>query len=207
MTRPTKILPLPFVFFLVLATPAFAQSADESQASGANEESGENSGALALSMGLEDDGELTIGTIYLEDAYGDWELRCIKSEESADPCQLYQLIDDDQGNPMAEISIFTVEHEKPAVAGATVVTPLETLLTQRLSMSIDEGEVRRYPFSWCSQIGCFSRIGLVQEDIEAFRNGSEATFMVVPAAAPDQRVNLPVSLNGFAAGYAALEAR
>ena len=38
-----------------------------------------------------------------------------------------------------------------AVAGATVLTPLETLLTQMVTLTIDGGKAKRYPFTWCDQ--------------------------------------------------------
>ena len=51
---------------------------------------------------------------------------------------------------------------------------------------------------------CFSRVGFTADDIVGFRRGSQAMMTIRPAAAPDQTVNLRVSLQGFTAGYEAV---
>jgi len=73
-------------------------------------------------------------------------------------------------------------------------------------MAVDSGEVRVYPFAFCRQIGCFSRLGLTAEDIAGFRAGVVANVIIVPAAAPDQTVNLRASLSGFTAAWNAIVA-
>ncbi len=42
------------------------------------------------------------------------------------------------------------------------------------------------------------------EEIASFKKGATATFSISPFVAPDQKVNLPVSLKGFTAGYDAM---
>jgi len=160
---------------------------------------------LALSMGNE--GPVP-GDVYVEATFSDWELRCIKSEGGGvDPCQLYQLLKDPKGNPVAEINIFPLPAGQEVAAGATVITPLETLLTQALAMSVDGSAPKKYPFSWCSTVGCFARMGFAEADIKALKRGVLATLTIVPVAAPDQRVSLKVSLNGFTAAFDAASAR
>ena len=51
-------------------------------------------------------------------------------------------------------------------AGATIITPLETLLTQQITLQVDTAQPKRYPFSWCSPIGCVSRVGFTQAEID-----------------------------------------
>ncbi|MHC0052974.1 invasion associated locus B family protein [Actibacterium sp. D379-3] len=159
-----------------------------------------------LSMG-QDVTEDKVGTSYVKETHGDWEMRCIHAPEGqSDPCQLYQLLADQSGNSVAEISFFYLNGEKGAAAGATVVTPLETLLTQNLRLAVDGGKVKKYPFAWCSQVGCFARLGFTPDEIAQFKRGKEAKMTIVPVAAPDQLVELTVSLGGFTAGYDALVA-
>ena len=112
------------------------------------------------------------------------------------------MLQDQNGNNVAEISIFPLPEGGEAVAGATIVTPLETLLTRQITLSVDGGAAKRYPFTFCAEIGCVSRAGFVQEDVDAFRRGSEAELLIVPVAAPDQTVTLTISLSGFTAGFA-----
>lgn len=161
----------------------------------------ETGGATDLSLGEDTSGELQLGDTYFKEDIGDWRLRCIKTDQAEDPCQLYQLLLDDNGNSVAEISVFRLDDAGEAVAGATIITPLETLLTAQISLAVDEDTSRRYPFSFCSQIGCFARIGLRQEEVDAFKRGANATLTMVPVGAPDTPVALNISLAGFTAGF------
>lgn len=159
---------------------------------------------LAPSLGEQVDAADAPGTTYTKGTYDDWDLRCIRVAEGKEPCQLYQLLKDQQGNAVAEITLFGLPKGNEAVAGATIITPLETLLTQQITLSVDTGAGKRYPFSWCSQIGCFARIGLTAGDVASFKKGAAAKLVIVPVAAADQKVELGVSLKGFTAGYDAV---
>ena len=150
------------------------------------------------------DGE---GSLYVADTFGDWELRCIRTGETPEPCQLFQLLEDEGGNPVAEVSLFPLADGQQAVAGATIITPLETLLTEQLRLAVDENQAAVYPFAFCNTVGCVSRLGFTGDDISAFRRGRSATITIVPAAAPDQQVRLSMSLSGFTAAFTELEAR
>ena len=153
-----------------------------------------------LSLG-EDASGPQVGQNYVAEKNGDWELRCIKTEDGEDPCQMYQLMQDDEGTPVAEISIFRLPDGGRAVAGATIIVPLETSLPQQLTIQVDGGQARRYPYAFCNPIWCYSRVGMVAEEVAAFRNGNAATVTLVPAQAPDQKVELTLSLTGFTASY------
>jgi invasion protein IalB len=135
--------------------------------------------------------------------FSDWALRCLKVEEGEDPCQMYQLLSDAEGNAVAEIAIVSLPDSGSAVAGATIVAPLETLLTEQITLRVDGGQARRFPFNFCNVGGCVTRIGLTEEDIALFRGGATATLSMVPAAAPDQIVTVTMSLSGFTAAYTA----
>ena len=153
-------------------------------------------------------GQTPVGTTYVAETHGDWEIRCIRAEEGQpEPCQLYQLMRDANGGAVAEFNIFDIPDEGQLVAGATIVTPLETLLTPGIRLRVDEGNWSEYPFAFCQTIGCFARLGLTEEDLTALRRGSRATVALVPLPAPDQLVQIAASLSGFTAGFAALEAR
>lgn len=157
-----------------------------------------------LALGEEVIDGLVVGSIYTKEEFGDWQMRCVRAADGRDPCQLYQLMQDENGNSVAEISLFQLNSGGAAVAGATVITPLDTLLTEQLTLTIDGGSTKRYPFRWCSTQGCFSRIGLTAEGINGFKRGSSAQLSIVPVAAPDKRVTLNLSLSGFTAGYDAV---
>jgi invasion protein IalB len=142
-----------------------------------------------------------VGKPYTREVNDDWEMRCIRMGEGEEPCQMYQMMDDGQGAPVAEISVFRLPEGGKAVAGATLIVPLETSLTDQLKISIDGDKARRYPFAFCNPIGCYVRLGLTAEDVAAFKRGSAATISIVPALAPDQKVDLALSLKGFTASF------
>tara|TARA_R110000850_G_scaffold29485_7_gene81405 strand:+ start:769 stop:1434 length:666 start_codon:yes stop_codon:yes gene_type:complete len=204
LIRPHSALVAALALALTFATPASAQdaaddTADETPAPtspGGDLTTGQSVGQ-ALGGGPE---------IYVREEHGDWEIRCLKAPEGQDdPCQLYQRLADQQGNPTADVNFFDLPDGNEIVAGATVLTPLQTLLTAQVTMTVDGGQPRRYPYSFCDTTGCYSRMGFTAEDIAAFKRGAKATLIVVPALAPDQRAELTMSLTGFTAGMAAIE--
>lgn len=142
------------------------------------------------------------GQPFIRETYVDWALRCIKAPEGQpDACNLYQLLTNDDGVAVAEFNLFRLPEGGRALAGANVVVPLETLLTEQLTLAVDGANPRRYPFTFCNAAGCVARIGLTAEEIEEFKRGVQATVRVVPAADPTAEVVLPVSLSGFTAGF------
>ena len=143
-----------------------------------------------------------VGEPYIREEFGDWALRCVKAEEGQrDPCNLYQLLVNSDGISVAEFNMFPLPEGQCAVAGATIVVPLETLLTQQLTISFDGQNARRYPFTFCNRAGCVARVGFTQEEVDEFKRGAAATVRLVPAAAPTEEVVLDVSLTGFTAGF------
>jgi invasion protein IalB len=154
-----------------------------------------------LSLGTDANADPEIGQPYTKEVIGAWQMRCIKTETDEDPCQMYQLMGNEEGTPVAEISLFRLSGEGQAKAGATVVVPLETALPSQLLVQVDNNEPRRYPYAFCNPVGCYARIGLTEADVEAYKRGKVAKLTIVPALALDQKVELNVSLDGFTASY------
>lgn len=146
------------------------------------------------------------GSTYVKETFGDWELRCVRVETGAEPCQLYQLLKDSEGTSVAEMGLFSLPEGGEATAGATIIVPLETLLTAGLRLGVDAAQPKVYPFTFCSQVGCVARVGFTAEEVEGFRKGDKAVMTIVPAVAPDQTVVLDISLAGFTAGFEAVAA-
>ena len=159
----------------------------------------ENNGT-GLSVGQAANSEPAEGQIYVKEDSGDWLLRCIKRAEGNDPCHLYQLLHEASGNPVSGIVLFPIAPGQQAVAGANVLTPLEPLLQRQLSLSIDGGETRVYPFSFCTRSGCTARLGFTATDLLALERGSTAVLTIYALSAPDTPVEIQVSLKGFPAG-------
>ena len=178
-----SIFALPFVAMLITGSAAMAQE--------------DSSAATGLDMGQ----EVQEDQSYIKETYGDWQLQCFRSEAEEDPCQMYQLLREDAGNPVAEFSLFKLPDDSQAVAGATVVVPLGTLLPNGLLITVDDSTPKAYTYSFCSLVGCFARIGFTQAEIDAFKAGGEAFLTIVPAQAPDQRVVIKASLDGFTKAF------
>ncbi|MBO6885934.1 MAG: invasion associated locus B family protein [Marivita sp.] len=138
---------------------------------------------------------------YVKTTHGDWSIQCLRVPEGPEPCQMYQLLKDQNGGNVAEVSIFRVPQGGQVAAGGTFVVPLETLLTEKLNVRVDSGQAKRYDFSFCTTVGCYARVGFVAEDVAAFRRGNVANVTIVPALAPDQRVTVAMSLSGFTAAF------
>ncbi len=187
------------------AAPLFAQTTeapatDAAPADGATAED--------LTMGQEVAAADGPGSTYVAATFEAWEQKCVRTETGVDPCQLYLLLKDQQGNSVAEFTMFNLPKgaEGPAVAGATFIAPLETLLTAGMTLQVDEAKGKIYPFTFCAQIGCVARIGFTAEEITAFKAGANAKITIVPFVAPKEKVELTISLKGFTAAYDAVTA-
>ena len=186
---------------LMQTSMAFAQETNgDTEAETPTEEQSEDQTPNDLNLG-EPVGP-QVGETYVRQEFGDWEMRCVKTPEGQDdPCNLYQLLENDNGVAVAEFNLFRLPPGSRAAAGATIVVPLETLLTQQLTLAVDGANARRYPFTFCNPGGCVARLGFTEAEVQQFKRGNVATIRLVPAADPDQDVVLDVSLIGFTAGF------
>ncbi|WP_127900845.1 invasion associated locus B family protein [Solirhodobacter olei] len=196
MLRKTKALPL--ILALALAPAAMAQTT-----------SGQTSGkapATTPDMGKPANGSASgaVGTPYVAGTSGDWSYRCVHAPNGHDPCQLYQLLKDSSKNPVAEIAITALPDGQPAAAAANIVTPLETLLPRGITLHIDGVQPKVYAFLYCTREGCVANVGFTKEEVDAMKKGKDIAMSIVPAQAPDQKVDLTVSLKGFTDGLAAV---
>ncbi|ARO14194.1 invasion associated locus B family protein [Ketogulonicigenium robustum] len=185
---------------VLISAPAFAQDTAPTTPPAAN---GLSTGEAVAPAAPQ------VGQPYVKETFGDWALRCIEAGEGeTDPCHLYQLLSDDTDNPVAEISIFPLPAGQEAAAGATIITPLETLLQAGVVIDVDSQGARRYPFAFCGAAGCVSRVALTAEELDQFRRGTAATLTIVPAlsTAEDPSVHLQIPLAGFTAAFRAAEA-
>lgn len=191
---------------ILLPTALFAQDQPTSEEATTEGEATENSGEQipgGLAIGVEST-ETQVGETYELRKIQSWNLRCVRAENGNDPCRLHQLLRDEQDTPVAEINFFTVPEGGKIAAGASVITPLETLLTEQIRLSVDAGKARFYPFRFCGQVGCVSRMGFTADELAQFKRGANAQIVIVPATAPNTEVVLKISLAGFTAGFEAL---
>lgn len=143
------------------------------------------------------------GPVIVTEKFGDWELRCTTNKVE---CFMYQLMQDEATNPVAEFTIVALPEGSQAAAGVTVVTPLGTLLDTGLAIQVDSGEARKYVYSWCDQSGCFARFGFDTTMLNNYKKGNVARVRLVSVSRPDQPVLLTLSLTGFTGAYNAMNA-
>lgn len=150
-------------------------------------------------------GEPQPGQAYIRETFGDWSMRCIKTAENRDPCELYQLLKDADGGAVAEASVIPVDVEGEVKAIVTFVAPLETDLQHGLRLQIDTNQPTGYPFMVCAQIGCISRVGLNEEQLSTFKRGNAGSATLQPfGVSPERAVKLTMPLKGFTAGLDAV---
>lgn len=156
---------------------------------------------------VSEDPKNKIGAEYVAEEHDDWKIVCISTGEGNKPnCRVFQLLKDESGGPVAELSILVLSGDGKAAAGVNFVTPLGTLLSAQVAMRVDAGEAKRYPFAWCEKLGCVTRFGLTNAELENFKKGNQAVMTIVSVGAPKQPIGLPVSLKGFTAAWSALAA-
>lgn len=145
---------------------------------------------------------------FVDEVFGDWQREClsIPGNEGQVPCQITQFLrEEPDGQPVGKVSIGKLPTGGEAVAGSMIIVPLGVLLTQQMTIGVDSAAPKRYPYRFCDPNGCVAQIGYTAAEIEAFKAGAEATLTVVPTAAPDQKVELPLSLKGFTDAWNSLE--
>lgn len=194
-------LALAVALVAALALPAYSQESTQSETPAAEPAPAEQPAATDLSTG-----QPAAPEPYVKETYGDWQLRCLRMEDGSDPCEIYQLLKDAEGNSVAEITMIALPDGGEAVAGATVIVPLETLLPPQMRLAVDGAKPKVYPYTFCAPVGCFSRIGFTADEIEGLKKGAKGTVSVVPAAAPDQVVSVDMSLKGFTDAFEAVKA-
>ena len=104
--RPKHYLSLTLATILALGTPALAQDAAAPAAD------------VDLGTEVAEQGN-ALGTTYDADTSGDWIVRCLRTEQEQDPCEMNQMLDDGEGNTVAEVSLFKLPEGQAAAAGAT----------------------------------------------------------------------------------------
>lgn len=133
-----------------------------------------------------------------------WEVACLADNSN---CAMAQIGKDSGGNPVLEMVIRKLPEPleaggEIAIAILDVITPLGVVLTEGLSLTIDNGESAIAPFQVCTEQGCLVREPIAEELINRLKQGSSAEVTVV--AANQGVVSSKVSLSGFTAAFNAL---
>jgi invasion protein IalB len=193
-----KILTPVSVAALIAAAPLAAQETDST----ADSTTGQSVIDQTVDLGQPDDGSRQPGEEYVKEKIGDWELTCLYTgPDQEDPCSMVQVLAGPVGDPLAEVSVLRLPQGSQAVALANVVVPLKTMLPARLKISVDGAPATTYNYYTCDVVGCLARVGLTQAELDAYKKGNKATLTLRPAEAPDQEINVELSLKGFTAAF------
>ncbi|MBJ3777679.1 invasion associated locus B family protein [Acuticoccus mangrovi] len=135
--------------------------------------------------------------------HGDWQIRCERPVGApSEQCALVQNVEaQDRANVgLTVIFLRTADRQARILR---VLAPLGVLLPSGLGLSIDNNEVGLAGFVRCLPEGCIAEVELDDGLIERFEAGNTATFVIFQT--PEEGIGIPISLNGFTSGFAALD--
>ena len=134
---------------------------------------------------------------YIKERFENWSLKCIKTVNSIERCEANQIIFNQKQQPVVDISIIKLPKGQVAAAAATIIVPLETILSEGLVLAIQELEPKKYQFKFCNSLGCYSQIGLTDDEVEALKRKEKASIFLKHISSGDQQIVIPMSLDGF----------
>lgn len=131
----------------------------------------------------------------------DWQIKCTVGENQQ--CYMTQLVLGANGSGLMEVTFIpaNIENEPDAIMGATIVAPLNILLQRGVYLQVDENDPDRKDFTWCAQIGCYSRFGVTQADVDAYSKANKLTAVIFGIQNPQQGMAINISLLGFTAAF------
>lgn len=135
----------------------------------------------------------------VRETFGDWQQRCETPPGARDEqCAIVQNVaaDDRPNVTLLVIALSTADTDAKLLR---VVAPLGVLLPAGLGLRIDDVDVGSAGFVRCLPTGCVAEVIMDDGLIGLLREGSEATFIIFQT--PEEGIGIPVSLDGFAAGF------
>ncbi|WP_442873029.1 invasion associated locus B family protein [Aurantimonas sp. A3-2-R12] len=134
--------------------------------------------------------------------HGAWAIVCDQpAGASGEQCALLQnVVAEDR--PEVGLSIVALKTADQQARILRVLAPLGILLPNGLGLYVDGNDIGRAQFVRCFQDGCFAEVVLADDLLETLSSGKMATFIVFQT--PEQGIGIPVDLDGFKDGFAAL---
>ncbi|VVT27288.1 invasion associated locus B family protein [Rhizobium sp. EC-SD404] len=134
--------------------------------------------------------------------HGAWSIVCDEQAGAPDEqCALMQnVIAEDR--PEVGLSVVVLKTADDQARILRVLAPLGVLLPNGLGLNVDGEDIGRAYFVRCFTDGCYAEVILEDELLETMGSGTTATFIVFQT--PEEGIGIPVDLDGFEAGFAAL---
>lgn len=142
------------------------------------------------------------GEVPVRSTHGDWQIRCdTPAGAQAEQCVLMQFVtaEDRENVGLTVIVLKTADKQSRIMR---VLAPLGVLLPSGLGLRIDDADMGRAGFVRCLPNGCVAEVILEDQLLTQLETGVTATFIIFQT--PEEGIGIPISLNGFGEGYAAL---
>jgi len=134
--------------------------------------------------------------------YGDWQMSCdTPPGASTEQCAIIQNVTaEDQ--PNVGLSVIVLKTADKQAQLLRVLAPLGVLLPNGLGLNVDGKDMGRVAFVRCLPNGCVAEADMDTALIDTLSKGTSAIFVVFKT--PEEGIGIPVSLKGFADGFAKL---
>ncbi|WP_425280820.1 invasion associated locus B family protein [Roseibium hamelinense] len=157
---------------------------------------------LVLSLGIQFSSGPALAQGEIKSTHGDWQMRCdTPPGASGEQCALIQNVtaEDRENVGLSVIVLRTAEKQARILR---VLAPLGVLLPNGLGLRVDDADIGRAGFIRCLPNGCIAEVIFEDELLNRMKAGAQATFIIWQT--PEEGIGIPISLNGFSAGYDAL---
>ncbi|MFN4010274.1 invasion associated locus B family protein [Pannonibacter sp.] len=134
--------------------------------------------------------------------HGDWQMRCDTPPGAAsEQCALIQNVTaEDRENVGLSVIVLKTADKQARIL--RVLAPLGVLLPSGLGLRVDDADIGRAGFVRCLPNGCIAEVILQDDLVGKLKGGKQATFIIFQT--PEEGIGIPISLNGFSAGFDAL---
>ena len=136
------------------------------------------------------------------DIFGDWRMQCEAQQGGGSKCFIsHNKVTPDTGNRVVNVNLGYIGPRDAPMLVAFL--PLGIDLQAGAVVHIEPGQQVRLSIHMCTSAGCRASVTLDAKTFEALRGATRVVFWVIPYGT-DKWVDIPVSVNGLAAGLASL---
>ncbi len=140
----------------------------------------------------------------LVENHGSWVFECSPANvPSGEFCTMQQVLSNADSDRVL-LAVTIAFHPQRGEPMMVAITPLGVELPVGLGLKVDDGPQLAVPFTLCNQGGCRANAPLEDPFLGSLKTGGQ---LQVSYAVQGQRLDAPVSLDGFTAAYGRLQER
>lgn len=133
--------------------------------------------------------------------FGDWRIRCNSAIGAPSKCRMFQnAVVQETRQPILQAIVGYINDVPNPIGEITL--PLGVYLLPGLTMQIDDGQIYKMAFEFCSPGGCRVRFSIDEKLLVSFKGGNKAKIAFFNQAR--KRIRVPISLKGFTAAIGQL---